>query len=44
MAEKNRWIKDYQWNYPADVFTKWRQRYFYSTWRFPPSQRNFRIF
>jgi hypothetical protein len=29
--------KDYRWNYPVDIFTKWRQRYFYfcSTWRSP---------
>ncbi len=29
--------KDYQWNYPVDIFTKWYQRYFYfcSTWRSP---------
>lgn len=29
--------KDYQWNYPVDVFTKWHQRYSYfcSTWRSP---------
>lgn len=29
--------KDPQWNYPADIFTKWHQRYFYfcSTWRSP---------
>ncbi len=29
--------KDYEWNYPVDIFTKWYQRYFYfcSTWRCP---------
>jgi hypothetical protein len=29
--------KDYQWNYPVDIFTKWHQTYFYfcSTWRSP---------
>ena len=29
--------KDYRWNYPVDIFTKWRRRYFYfcSTWRSP---------
>ena len=29
--------KDYQWNYPVDISTKWHQRYFYfcSTWRSP---------
>ena len=29
--------KDYEWNYPVDIFTKWHQRYFYfcSTWRSP---------
>jgi len=29
--------RDYEWNYPVDIFTKWHQRYFYfcSTWRSP---------
>jgi len=33
--------KDYRWNYPVDISTKWHQQYFYfcSTWRSPGPNR-----
>ena len=27
--------KDYQWNYPVDIFTRWYQRYFYYRYCLP---------